>query len=356
MMAGENTIVSTTEFVYEDVASPCDKGDIQILGKLFLPILYAVVFTIGLVGNFLVIFTIVRSGHQKSITDIFLLNLAISDLLFVISLPFWASYIIHEWTLGNLSCQIVSSFYTVGFFGGLFFITVISIDRYLAIVHATYVMKARTVPRGCLTSIAVWALAVLFAAPHFVFIQKSENKCTSVYPEHLEKIWPAFSYMEINVIGFLLPMCIISFCYLSIIKTLLSCKNNRKKRAVKLILTVVIVFFLFWTPYHVSLFLQILRFYDFFETCTSLRLLEYIMHVTEPLAFSHCCLNPIIYAFASEKFRKYLSHFVLKCLSFVGFCGPCNKYRGTAPIPVPETALTSNQTQNSSYQDGSVLL
>ncbi|XP_044311487.1 CX3C chemokine receptor 1 [Varanus komodoensis] len=349
-------VETTTDYDYEGLLPVCDKMDLQMSGRVFLPILYGLVFTIGLVGNSLVVFTILKSWHQKSITDIFLLNLAISDLLFVVSLPFWASYIIHGWTLGNLSCQIVASFYSVGFFGGMLFISVISIDRYLAIVCATFVMKTRTANHAYPISVTIWVLAILFAAPHFAFIQKSENKCTSLYPVQLEEIWPLFSYMEINILGFLLPLCIMIFCYLRIIKTLYSCKTNRKKRAIRLILMVVIVFFLFWTPYHVSLLLQVLRIYGVFNTCSSLRLLDYMVHVTEPLAFSHCCLNPIIYAFAGEKFRKYLYQLVLRCLSFICFCVPRSQHCGRAPVPIPEAAFTSNQTQNTSDPDGSTLL
>ncbi|XP_066484828.1 CX3C chemokine receptor 1 isoform X2 [Tiliqua scincoides] len=352
----QEAIEMTTEFVYEETAYPCDKVDIQEFGRHILPILYAIVFLVGLVGNFLVVTVILKGGNQKNITDIFFLNLAISDLLFVISLPFWASYLKNGWTLGNHFCQVVSSFYSVGFFGGMLFITVISIDRYLAIVHATFFMRARTVRHGFFISLLVWLVAILFAAPQFVFVGMSESKCTPQYPEALKKIWPVFSFMEINIIGFILPQCIMSFCYFGIIRTLLSCKNHRKKRAIKLILLVVIVFFLFWTPYNLSIFLQILRQFGFFENCSSLRILDYTTHVTEALAFSHCCLNPIIYAFAGEKFRKYLSKLVLKCLSFICFCGPCSQYHGRTPTVIPDTALTSNPTQNTSDQDGSLLL
>lgn len=349
-------IEMTTEFAYEESAAPCDKADIQIFGKIFLPTFYALVFSVGLMGNLLVIFTIVKGGQQKSITDIFLLNLAISDLLFVVSLPFWASYTIRGWTFGSFLCKIVSSLYSIGFFGGMFFITVISIDRYLAIVHATFFMKARTRTHGILSSLGVWILAILCAAPQFVFTQQTENKCTSQYPEDSEKIWPFFCYLKTNIIGFLLPLCIMSFCYFRIIRTLLSCKTHRKRRAMKLISLVVVAFFLFWTPYHASIFLQTLKLYDFFENCSTLRLLDYIMHVTETLAFSHCCLNPIIYVFAGEKFRKYLYYLLLKCLSFICFCGPCSQYQGRGPIPIPESAHTSEHTQNTSDQEGSVLL
>ncbi|XP_077160117.1 CX3C chemokine receptor 1-like [Paroedura picta] len=346
----------TTEFAYDESAVPCDQTDIYSFGKVYVPILYSLVFIIGLAGNLLVFFTIVKSGHQKSITDIFLLNLAISDLLFVISLPFWGYYTVHGWTLGNLSCSIVSSFYYIGFFGGMFFITIISIDRYLAIVHATIFLKGRKARYGFLTSLIIWVLAILCAAPHFVFIQKLEHTCTTQYPKNLEESWPIFCNLEINIAGFLLPMGIMSICYLQIIKTLFTCKNRRKIRAIRLILQVVLVFFLFWTPYQVSIFLQTLQIFNVFEGCNTSRLLNYTMHATETLAFSHCCLNPIIYAFAGEKFRKYLHHLVLKILSFICFCGPCSHYHGRAPSSLTENAPTSNQTQNTSEQEASAFL
>lgn len=346
----------TTEFIYEEAAFQCDKVAIQEFGKHVLPILYVIVFLTGLVGNLLVIVVILKSGHQKNITDIFFLNLAISDLLFVISLPFWALYLLNGWTLGNHSCQVMSSFYSVGFFGGMLFITVISIDRYLAIVRAIFFMRAGTARHGFFISLLAWSMAILFASPQFVFVRKSEGRCTPRYPEALEKIWPVFSYMEINILGFLLPICIMSSCYFGIIKTLLSCKNQRKKRAIRLILLVVIVFFLFWTPYNVSIFLQVLKHYDFFENCSTLKIIDYTTHVSETLAFSHCCLNPIIYAFAGEKFRKYLSKLIVKCLSFICFCGPCSQYHGRAPTVIPDTVQTSNPTQNTSEHEGSLLL
>ncbi|XP_039192906.1 CX3C chemokine receptor 1-like isoform X2 [Crotalus tigris] len=354
----EEDIEITSSFSYEEEeeAILCNKTDILMLGKIFLPKLYGLVFTIGLIGNFLVVLTILKARNQKSITDIFFFNLAISDLLFVISLPFWAFYIIHDWTLGNFTCQIVSSFYSVGLFGGMFFITIISIDRYLAIVRATCAMKSRTVTYGYLTSISIWALAIFFASPHFIFIQKSDKQCTSSYPEHLKIIWPVFSYLEKNIIGFLLPVCIISYCYLQIIRTLMSCKNQCKQKAMKVILLVVIVFFLFWTPYHLSLFLQVLQYFEVFKDCSSLRFLDYTILVSESVAFSHCCLNPIIYVFAGEKFRKHLSYLVLRCISFTCACGSCGKYCSGVPTAIPDCVMTSNHTQNTSDQDVSLLI
>ncbi|XP_019393156.1 PREDICTED: CX3C chemokine receptor 1 [Crocodylus porosus] len=348
---------TTTEFLYDEDSLVCDKVDIQKFGKVFLPVFYTIVFLLGLVGNLLVVFAFLKAGNKKSTADIYLLNLAISDLFFVISLPFWAFYVRKGWKLGTVFCKLISSLYYVGFFGGMFFITVVSIDRYLAIVQVTFSLKSRTIGHGCIITLFVWIAAALFSVPQFVFTEKVNKQCTANYPEDLQIIWPVFCNVEMNVIGFLIPICIMSYCYFRIIRTLLSCKNHKKTRAIRLILVVVIVFFLFWTPYNVLIFLDTLKYYfNFFAKCDHSIFLDYAMHATETLAFSHCCLNPVIYAFAGEKFRKYLCSLCLKCCSFICFCGPRSWYQaGPSHIP-PESIPSSNQTQITSDPDALLVL
>lgn len=346
----------TTDYVFYENALACDESDIQAFGKIFLPLFYIAVFALGLAGNVMVVLAIVKEGSKKSITDIYLMNLAVSDLLFVISLPFWASNTVRGWTLGTIPCKVVSSLYYIGFFGGMFFITVISIDRYLAIVRATYSMRSRTIKHSLLITCGVWATAVLVSVPHFVFSQMLENDCIPVLPQELMNIWPVFCNVELNTAGFFIPVCIICYCYCGIIKTLLYCKNQKKARAIKLTLAVVIVFFLFWTPYHVLIFLETLRHYELFISCNQIKSLDYAMHLTETIAFSHCCLNPLIYAFAGEKFRKYLHRVCFKYCPCLCFCGPCNHYEVRPSVSYAESMVNSNITLNTSDQDGTVFL
>ncbi|NWI96205.1 CX3C1 protein, partial [Pitta sordida] len=351
----EEYTATTAEYIYDEQAFPCNKTDIQKFGKIFLPIFYIAVFALGLTGNLMVLLAIVKSS-KKSITDIYLLNLAISDLLFVISLPFWASNTINGWTLGTIPCTAVSSLYYIGFFGGMFFIVVISVDRYLAIVRATYSLKSRTMRHGVLVTCGVWAIAVLVSVPQFVFSRLVENDCTAELPEKLENFWPVFCNMELNTIGFFIPVCILCYCYCGIIKTLIACKNQKKARAIKLIFVVVVVFFLFWSPYNVLIFLETLRHCELITSCNQIKSLDYAMHLTETIAFSHCCLNPLIYAFAGEKFRKYLYQVCLKYCPFLCYCGPCSHYKVTHSISYAESFVNSNITLNTSDQDGSVFV
>uniref|UniRef100_A0A9L0IE20 CX3C chemokine receptor 1 n=1 Tax=Equus asinus TaxID=9793 RepID=A0A9L0IE20_EQUAS len=342
-------------FQYDESAEACNMEDIVAFGTAFLSVVYSLVFVFGLVGNLLVIFSLSNSRKRKSITDIYLLNLALSDLLFVATLPFWTHYLRSEQGFHNAVCKLTTAFFFIGFFGGIFFITIISIDRYLAIVLAANSMNNRTVTHGVTISLGVWAAAILVAAPQFMFTKQKENECLGDYPEVLQDIWPVLRNVEANVLGFLLPLLILIYCYFRIMRTLFSCKNRKKAKAIKLILLVVIVFFLFWTPYNIMIFLETLNLYDFFPDCDMKRDLKLAIGVTETIAFIHCCLNPIIYAFAGEKFRRYLSHLYRKCLAVLccysvdtGFSPP------ESQTGRRESILSSNFTHYTS--DGEVSL
>ncbi|XP_016051698.1 PREDICTED: CX3C chemokine receptor 1 [Miniopterus natalensis] len=347
---------SPEDFQYDESAEACHLGDIMAFGTTFLPIVYSLVFAFGLVGNLLVVSALIHSRKPKSVADIYLLNLALSDLLFVATLPFWIHYQIRDHGFDNATCKLTTALFFIGFFGGIFFITIISIDRYQAIVLAANSMSNRTVQHGVTVSLSVWAAAILVAAPQFMFTKLTENQCFGDYPDVLRNVWPVLRNMEANILGFLLPLLIMSYCYFRIIWTLFSCKN-KKAKAIKLIFLVVIVFFLFWTPYHVMIFLETLSLYNFFPNCDTKRDLKLALNVTETIAFIHCCLNPLIYAFAGQKFRRYLDHLYRKCLAVL--CGG-SVHTGFSSSESQRSrkgsVLSSNFTQYTSEGDTSVHL
>ncbi|KAM9187659.1 CX3C chemokine receptor 1 [Dugong dugon] len=348
---------SDLDFVYDEEAEACNEGDIVAFGALFLPIFYSFVFAFGLVGNLLVVFALTNSRKPKSITDIYLLNLALSDLLFVTTLPFWIHYVVSNQGFSNAVCKLITAFFFIGFFGGIFFITIISIDRYLAIVLAANSMRNRTVQHGVTISLGVWAAAILVAAPQFMFTKQKGSECLGNYPQVLQDIWPVLRNVEANVLGFLLPLLVMSYCYFRIIWTLFSCKNRKKARAIKLIFLVVVMFFLFWTPYNVMIFLETLKLFRFFSSCDVKKDLRLALSVTETVAFGHCCLNPLIYVFAGEKFRRYLYHLYRKCLAIL--CGGSVHIHfspSESQSSRRESVLSSNSPHYVSDGDTSILL
>ncbi|EHB16842.1 C-C chemokine receptor type 8 [Heterocephalus glaber] len=308
-----------TDYYYPDLfPSPCDGGLNIRNSKLLLVIIYCLLFIFGLLGNGLVILILVSCKKLRSITDIYLLNLALSDLLFVFSLPFQAYYHLDQWLFGTVMCKVVSGLYYIGFFSSMFFITLMSLDRYLAIVHAVYAMKVRTARMGTGLSLAVWLATFLATSPLLVFYQVASEdgilKCYSFYNQQALE-WKIFIHFEINTVGLLIPFTIFMFCYISILRQLRRCQNRKKIRAIMLVLIVVVATLVFWVPFNLVLFLTSLHNLHILDGCSISQWLSYATHVTETISFTHCCMNPVIYAFVGEKFKKHLSEIFQKCYS-----------------------------------------
>ncbi|KAL2803934.1 C-C chemokine receptor type 3 isoform 1 [Daubentonia madagascariensis] len=303
----------TTPYDYE-LALPCEKVSIKELGAQFLPPLYSLVFIVGLLGNVMVIVILTKYRRLRIMSNIYLLNLAISDLLFLFTLPFWIHYAgWDKWVFGHGMCKLLSGLYYMGLYSEIFFIMLMTIDRYLAIVHAVFALRTRTVTFGVITSIVTWGLAGLAALPEFLFHESQEvfeeSSCSPAYPEDGEESWKHFHALRMNILGLALPLLIMAVCYSGIIKTLLRCPNKKKSKAIRLIFVIMVVFFIFWTPYNLVLLLSAFQIIFFGNSCERNRHLDLAMQVTEVIAYTHCCVNPVIYAFVGERFRKYLRHF-----------------------------------------------
>ncbi|XP_054450699.1 C-C chemokine receptor type 5-like [Pteronotus mesoamericanus] len=305
-------VSTTTDYIDYGISEPCHKTNVKEIAAKLLPPLYSLVFIFGFVGNLLVVLTLVNYKKLKSMTDIYLLNLAISDLLFLCTVPFWAHYAADQWVFGNKACQLLTGFYLIGFFSGVFFIILLTIDRYLAIVHAVFALKARTVTFGLATSGVTWVVSVLASLPGIIFTKSQKEgprlTCSPHYPTHQYHFWKNFQTLKMVILGLVLPLLVMVVCYSGILKTLLRCRNEKKRhKAVRLIFVIMIGYFLFWTPYNITLLLTTFQNSFGLNNCSSSNRLDQAMQVTETLGMTHCCINPIIYAFVGEKFRNHLS-------------------------------------------------
>lgn len=334
---------------YSDAPGLCEKDEVNNFGSWFLPTCYSLVFLLGLAGNILVILVLLKYKRLKSMTDIYLLNLSISDLFFVFALPFWSYFVADEWAFGNGLCKFFSWVYLTGFYSGIFFIMLMSIDRYLAVVHVVFALKARTVSYGILTSLIVWLVAMAASIPGLVFSESvPENNrivCRPNYPPN-DTIWKLFTPLEFNILGLLLPFAVMFYCYTRILKALWHCRNENKKKAVKMIFVVMIVFLLFWTPYNIVLFLQCLHDARVLEGCQVSTILDYAFQASQTLSFFHCCLNPVIYFFMGQKFKKYIRMLFKNNAFYRILCKPWG---------LPDTLLSevtaSSRTQSTSDEE-----
>lgn len=128
------------------------------------------VFVVGLIGNTLAIYVVLRYAKVKTVTNIYILNLAVADELYILGLPFLTTQnVLSYWPFGSFLCRAVMTADSMNQFTSIFCLTVMSIDRYLAVVHPIRSTKWRHPRVATVVSAAVWALSFVMVLPVVIF-------------------------------------------------------------------------------------------------------------------------------------------------------------------------------------------
>ncbi|XP_043575371.1 C-C chemokine receptor type 3-like [Chiloscyllium plagiosum] len=307
----------------------CENHEPNAFGATLTPVLFSLTFIISLAGNALVLWVLVRYERLKTVTDIFILNLVTSNLLFTFSLPFWAVDHTRGWIFGKVMCKIMSSIFFIGYYSGIMLLTLMTIDRYFIVVHPLPAVRIRKVSYAIAASSVVWGISMAATVPEMIFsdiVGHEENRlyCISDYPPESAQILELLGYYLQNILFFFIPFVVIVFCYWRILNTVIRCKAKKKHKTVKLILWIVVVFFVCWTPYNVVilLFSLVTLKVPAFETCEMNIHLTYMFYISRDLAYCHCCLNPFFYAFVGTKFRNHLTLILRKYFPQMGIHKP----------------------------------
>ncbi|KAF5899805.1 C-C chemokine receptor type 4-like, partial [Clarias magur] len=289
-------------------AEPCDY---EVHAVYFLPVLYSLFFMVGFLGNMLVLWVIVRGKLITNMTEIALLNLAIADLLLISSLPFLAHYARDTWIFGNVMCTLVLGVYYIGFYAGIFFIVLMSIDRYLAIAHPVFSTKIHSKAWGIFASMIIWIIAVAASFPELLYLgveaHDGKHICNAYPKDENHNGVRSAALFKMNVLGMLIPLGIVGFCY-SVVLCKLQTLHSPKKNAFRLVVVVMVVFFCCWIPYNIAAFLKALELRHILPSeCELSKRIQLMLQATEAVAYAHSCLNPFLYVFFGEKFRRHLT-------------------------------------------------
>ncbi|XP_056100504.1 somatostatin receptor type 5 [Rhinichthys klamathensis goyatoka] len=275
---------------------------------ILIPLIYIAVCVVGLIGNTLVIHIVLRYSQAESVTNIYILNLAIADELFMLGLPFLAVQNgLLSWPFGSLMCRLVMTVDAINQFTSIFCLTVMSIDRYLAVVHPLQSSRWRQ-PRVAKTvNATVWAVSFVVVLPVVVFagVLKDDGNCSIVWPEPAE-VWKAAFIIYTSTVGFFGPLTVICLCYLLIVVKVRS--SGRKVRATsirrrkserkitRMVVIVVAVFVFCWLPFYVLNIVNLLVLLP-----GEFRGLYYFVVV---LSYANSCANPILYGVLSDNFKR----------------------------------------------------
>ncbi|XP_026851960.2 kappa-type opioid receptor [Electrophorus electricus] len=277
---------------------------------------YSVVFVVGLVGNCLVMFVIIRYTKMKTATNIYIFNLAVADALVTTSMPFQnTDYLLNSWPFGEVVCKVVISIDYYNMFTSIFTLTMMSVDRYIAVCHPVKALDFRTPLKAKIINVLIWVLSSAAGIPAMVLGSTQTNngttECALQFPEPYI-YWDTLMKICVFIFGFVVPLLIITVCYTLMVLRLKSVrllsgsreKDRNLRRITRLVLVVVAVFVVCWTPIHIFILVKVLA-PDVPETTAITG--AYFFCVA--LGYTNSSLNPILYAFLDENFKRCFRDF-----------------------------------------------
>ncbi|XP_006797790.1 neuropeptide FF receptor 2a [Neolamprologus brichardi] len=291
---------------------------------------YLLIFLVCMVGNGVVCFIVLRSKNMRTVTNLFILNLAVSDLLVgIFCMPTTLlDNIITGWPFGSLVCKMSGMVQGISVSASVFTLVAIAVDRFRCIV---YPFKQKlTISTATLIIVIIWVLAVSIMCPSGVMLQVTkeqtirvllgyDNKtipfywCRENWPnQDMRKIYTTVLFANI----YLAPLSLIVIMYARIGITLFKTAvptggkpghenrhtvSKKKQRVIKMLLIVALLFILSWLPLWTLMMLS-----DYARlTEQQYRIINiYIYPFAHWLAFFNSSVNPIIYGFFNENFRR----------------------------------------------------
>lgn len=284
---------------------------IENFKKEFYPIVYLVIFVWGALGNGFSIYVLLQTYKKSTSVNVFMLNLAISDFLFISTLPFRADYYLREsnWIFGDLTCRVMSYSLYVNMYTSIYFLTVLSVVRFLATVHPFQQLHVTSVKTAWILCGIIWVF--IMASSAVLLKNGSEKKnditlCLELSPRKFKKLL-IMNHIAL-VAGFLLPFAILTICYLLIIRVLLKVEipesglRASHRKALVTIIIAMTIFLLCFLPYHALRTLHLVTWKA--DACGDT--LHKATVITLALAATNSCFNPFLYYFAGENFKDRL--------------------------------------------------
>ncbi|KAF2361111.1 G protein-coupled receptor rhodopsin-like [Trinorchestia longiramus] len=281
--------------------------------RLFTQIFYALTFLVGLSGNTLVIYVVARFSKMQTVTNFYILNLALADELFLMGIPFFITTQAYEdWPFGDLMCKMFMTTTSLNQFTSALFLTIMSADRYIAVCQPINSTKFRTPLISKIVSLSAWTVSALMITPMVMYANTleldGEINCNVFFPTVFEISGHVIFTLYSFILSFGIPFSLIFIFYVLVIHKLQTVgpksKSKEKKKShrkvTKLVLTVILVYAVCWLPYWV---LQLTLISGQARAGRSpYQVFTFVF--CNCLTYINSAINPILYAFLSENFKK----------------------------------------------------
>ncbi|KAK9516573.1 hypothetical protein VZT92_024493 [Zoarces viviparus] len=297
----------------------CDLGthqSLQVVQLYVMPSFFLLVLILGLPLNLLSLWVFLHRLRRWTRSTVFLFNLTLADTLWLLALPCLINYHLDQlhWKLGISLCMAVRMFYHNYFYLSIFFVTCISVDRYLAIVHPLRSLVLLGRRQTSLLCVVAWVASLVLSIPvaSMSVIQTCPGSNRTVCPLYvlLSETGGSLSYsLFCSIVGFLFPLLSICYCGLRSVRELRhrSCRTDplNKQRRLRRVLSAALVFFaLFYVPYHLSRNAAIVMRVVYPHSPASWRRADLAFALEMCFCSLISCVNPLFSCFIGRQFRK----------------------------------------------------
>ncbi|XP_075043177.1 G-protein coupled receptor 4-like isoform X1 [Mixophyes fleayi] len=276
------------------------------------PIIYGLVFIVGLVGNLAAIGVIYQHVKRENVLGVYLANLCASDLMYIFTLPVWMAYTAKDdWLFGALSCKIVGFFFNANLYTTIAFLSCIAADRYIATVFPFRAKVLRTMRGALIVCVVVW---LIILGTHSVFLGRDElfnssqnvKLCYEKYP--MEQWMARVNYFRIFVV-FLIPLVLLVVSYCSVVRVVhrsRGLEKEQKRKIIGLLMCMTGIFVICYLPYHIVLFIRSYISDRNMCTCDIENKVRPAYRITFSLTSLSSALDPFINIFVSESIKQDL--------------------------------------------------
>ncbi|XP_072126689.1 probable G-protein coupled receptor 34 [Mobula birostris] len=280
--------------------------------SIVLPIFYSIICVIGLVSNVMALRVFYFNQKKATSISTYMKHLALADLLLLLCLPFRIAYHIGEyaWMAKCYFCKIIGAFFYINMYVSIAFLVLISLDRYLKITKPLRTFRIHSVKWSSGISMALWALISLLMLP-FVVLSSTKSKDSKCF--HYKRQSMPAGLMNLTAVIFIFILSLLFLVsYAKIAVKLYKISQGKKKEEIRKVRTrailktfiVLVIYIVCFMPYHIVRIPYVLSQMDVISSCISKNSLHIANELVLCLSALNSCLDPIIYFFLSNSFRR----------------------------------------------------
>ncbi|XP_055584700.1 tachykinin-like peptides receptor 86C [Uranotaenia lowii] len=324
--------VTLREFI-TDCLFPTAKSPYELpwQQKMAWGVVFGAMLLVAITGNSIVLWIVLAHRRMRTVTNYFLLNLSVADLLMSsLNCSFNFIFMLNsDWPFGAVYCTINNFMANMSVASSVFTLVAISLDRYIAIVHPLRHRTSRKKAR--LFLLIIWALSCVLAAPCLMYSTvmtkryhngKTRTVCYMLWPDgrYPTSMADYIYNLVFLILTYGIPMLIMIVCYSLMGRELWGSRSigehterqlesmKSKKKVVRMFIIVVTIFGICWLPYHLFF---VYAYHN--NQMTSSSYVQQLYLGFYWLAMSNAMVNPIIYYWMNSRFRVYFQEIICFC-------------------------------------------